>query len=118
VRAAHFKGKKRAGWVPVRISTDGIKLCVTYESATHRKAANLDALAQKGYNWSAPRARVDGATPGLRGVYRASRAIRQSSLQTAHRSRAHRSAALSIRPIPGARCFAIPFGSSGSMVFL
>lgn len=70
VRVAHFKGKKRAEWVPVRISTDGIKLCVTYESATHQKAANLDALSDKGYDWSAPRARVDGSTPSLRGVYR------------------------------------------------
>jgi len=65
----HFKGKNRDHWEPMRISTDGVKLCINFKSTVHIKAANIDALPAAGYSWPAPAARID-ATALDSGVYR------------------------------------------------
>jgi len=65
----HFKGKNRDHWEPMRISTDGIKMCVTFKSTAHVKAANIDALPAAGYSWPEPAARIN-ATALDNGVYR------------------------------------------------
>jgi len=65
----HLKGKNGDHWEPMRLSTDGVKMCVTFKSTAHVKAANIDALPAAGYGWPAPAARID-ATAVDAGVYR------------------------------------------------
>jgi len=65
----HFKGKNHDHWELMRLSTDGIKMCVTFKSTAHVKAANIDALPAAGYSWPAPAARIN-ATAVDAGVYR------------------------------------------------
>ena len=69
VNIKHLKGKNHDHWEPMRISTEGVKMCVTFKSTAHVKAANIDALPAAGYSWPEPAARID-ATAAKDGVYR------------------------------------------------
>jgi len=65
----HFKGKNRDHWERMRLSTDSVKMCVTFKSTAHVKAANINALLAAGYSWPEPATRID-ATAVDAGVYR------------------------------------------------
>jgi len=69
INVKHFKGKNRDHWDPMRISTDAVKVCVTFKNTAHVKAANINALPAAGYNCPEPAARID-ATAADNGVYR------------------------------------------------
>lgn len=59
----------RKGWVPIRLSTDGVRLAVTFASGVAKKAPNIDGLSAANYKWDAPAERLQLEDTD-RGVYR------------------------------------------------